>query len=179
MKCFKQVVECHCGVAPAVDSQTEGWKMSSYFSERTVEYSIVPPLVDYLTGRFGNAVPMFFWRSREGNSCSAKRHADAIVRVLAVFARRPKESRREGELFGKLNGVLHEFAESAVPVGIPCFVGFPFAETLFDLGRSPTFWFPIPPDRDGDFRFSVTVRGEDGDAVGLDGRLSQQSASSK
>lgn len=143
--------------------------MSSYFSERTAEYSILPPLVEYLKDRFGNAVPMFFWRTREGNNRSGERHAGAVVRVIAVFARRPKESGQEGVVFGKINAVLHDFAASAVPVGIPCFAGFPAAETLFDLGQSPTFWFAISPDRNRDLAFDVRKKGAQSEPVGADG----------
>jgi len=34
--------------------------MPSYFSERTAEYSILAPFIEYLKDRFGSAVPMFF-----------------------------------------------------------------------------------------------------------------------
>lgn len=117
--------------------------MSSFFTERTAEYAILPTLLSYLRQRFGAAVPMYFWATREGNSISQELHASRRFRMLVVFARRPKVL--DGQhMFGKINQELFEFADRAHVHGLPCIAAFPAVSDLFELGRAfQTYWFPL------------------------------------
>ncbi|MGJ7538102.1 MULTISPECIES: hypothetical protein [unclassified Variovorax] len=131
--------------------------MTSFFSERTAEYSILPTVVTYLRQRFGAAVPMYFWSTREGNTVAAKVHAGRRMRVLVVFARRPKV-RRGALLLGKINAELFEFAQRAEQHGLPCFAGFPAVRNVLELGGDfRTHWFPLIGDEQDDLHFQVDL----------------------
>ncbi|KAI1694083.1 hypothetical protein Ddc_22364 [Ditylenchus destructor] len=132
--------------------------MTSFFSERTAEYSILPPLVERLSGRFGRAVPMFLWSNREGNRTSERLNKGTDVRVLAVFARRPKVTRDPDVVSGRLNDELMEFAAAAGACGIPCVA----ASLRWDrcgkmCGDFRTHWFLVPNQGVGDSTFTVNL----------------------
>lgn len=128
----------------------------SFLSERTVEYSIVPPLVAHLRERIGCAVPMYFWASREGNSIAMNLHEGRRLRVVAVFARRPKLA--AGNVIAvKLNAELSEFALVAASHGIPTFAGVPVVENLFDLGDAfSTLWLSMHDREPVDIHFTIS-----------------------
>lgn len=131
--------------------------MSSYFSERTAEYSILPPVVAYLAVRFGRAAPMYFWSTREGNSIARELHQDARLRVLAIFARRPKVG-RGNDLYGKLNVDLFDFAHQARVHGVPTVAAFPAVKDIFGLGgRFHIHWLPLEGLVEEDIHFQVDV----------------------
>ena len=132
--------------------------MTSFFSERTAEYSILPPLVGHLSERFGRAIPMYFWSNREANRTSERIHSDLSVSVLAVFARRPKLTKNADVLQGKLNRQLMEFSADASAYGIPCVAGFPAVRSLVDMcGGFRTYWFEVIPAVQDDIVFSVAL----------------------
>ncbi|WP_288381936.1 hypothetical protein [uncultured Massilia sp.] len=118
--------------------------MSSFFCERTAEYALVPVLQRALEKHFGSAVPIFYWKTREGNRISSEVHKTDNVRVLAMFARRPKLTGVKNLVAGKINHELFEFADAARSVGIPTIAGFPVVSTLHDLYRNPAIlWLPV------------------------------------
>lgn len=131
--------------------------MTSFFSERTAEYSILPTVITYFRYRFGAAAPMYFWASREGNAAAHEVHAGRQMRVLVLFARRPKGWKGE-MLFGKINADLFEFAEKATQIGLPCFAGFPAVKSVLELGEEfRTYWFPLIGREQGDLNFQVDL----------------------
>lgn len=131
--------------------------MTSFFSERTAEYSILPTVVTYLRQRFGAAAPMYFWSTREGNTVADEVHAGRRMRVLVVFARRPKVG-RGAVLLGKLNAELFEFAKRAEQHGLPCFAGFPAVRSVLELGEDfRTHWFPLIGEEQDDLNFQVDL----------------------
>ncbi|WP_399677829.1 hypothetical protein [Xenophilus sp.] len=143
--------------------------MSSIFTERTAEYAILPPLLSYLRQRFGAAVPMYFWATREGNSVAQERHASHRFRVLVVFARRPKVLDGQNML-GKINQELFEFADRAAVHGLPCVAAFPAVSDLFELGRTfKTYWFPLARLPHQDVLFKVHLSRPDMGLEPLDG----------
>lgn len=143
--------------------------MSSIFTERTAEYAILPPLLSYLRQRFGAAVPMYFWATREGNSVAQERHASRRFRVLIVFARRPKVLDGQNML-GKINRELFEFADRAVVYGLPSVAAFPAVSDLFELGRNfQTYWFPLAGLPHQDTHFNIHLSRPDIGPVPLDG----------
>lgn len=135
--------------------------MSSFFTERTAEYAILPPLLSYLRQRFGAAVPMYFWATREGNGVAQELHASKRFRVLVVFARRPKAL--DGQhMLGKINQELFQFADRALVHGLPSIAAFPVVRDLFELGGAfQTYWFPLTGLPHQDALFKVNL----GDAV--------------
>lgn len=131
--------------------------MTSFFSERTAEYSILPTVVTYLRQRFGAAAPMYFWSTREGNTVAHEVHAGRRMRVLVVFARRPKVW-RGAVLLGKLNAELFGFAQRAEQHGLPCFAGFPAVRSVLELGEDfRTHWFPLIGEERDDLYFQVDL----------------------
>ena len=144
--------------------------MTSFFSERTAEYSILPVVLPYLQHRFGAAVPMYYWASREGNSVARQVHEGRHVRILALFARRPK-SVTERTMSGKLNAELFEFAYRAELHGVPTFAGFRVVRDLFELGEDfRTFWFPLTRSQARDVFFKVDLTTLDPAPISQSGR---------
>lgn len=124
--------------------------MSSFFNERTAEYVIVPDLQRHLSRRYGWAIPLFFWRSREGNATAKLLNGALRVRVLAVFARRPKCSGVANCVTGRINFELLEYCEHAKAAGIFSFAAFPAVGDLLALSHNPTiFWLAL--DEAGEF----------------------------
>lgn len=128
--------------------------MSSFFCERTAEYALVPILQRALKDHFGAAIPIFFWKTREGNRTSSEIHKSQYFQVLAMFARRPKVTNRSGLISGKINFELFQFAEAASALGIPTIAGFPAVATLNSLYRDPPiFWFDVNKSEIGQLDF--------------------------
>ena len=144
--------------------------MTSFFSERTAEYSILPVLTSFLQHRFGAAVSMYYWASREGNTVAREVHNGRSVRMLAMFARRPKSVTRL-TVSGKLNAELFEFAERAEPHGVPTIAGFPVVRDVFELGGNfRTLWFPLRGGRAQDVIFNVDLTGAEPTPTSQSGR---------
>ncbi len=144
--------------------------MTSFFSERTAEYSILPVVVSYLQQKFGAAVPMYYWASREGNNIARDVHEGRHVRMLALFARRPKAVTKR-TMSGKLNAELFEFADRAELHGVPTVAGFPVVRDLFELGEDfRTFWFPLTRSQAQDVFFKVDLTRADPTPISQSGR---------
>lgn len=131
--------------------------MTSYFSERTAEYSILPPLVAYLAKRFGRAAPMYYWSTREGNTVAREVHANQRLRVLAVFARRPKVW--DGSVIrATMNPELFDFAHRAKALGIPTVAGLAAVANVFELGQDcRTLWLALDEADSEGFEFHVDL----------------------
>lgn len=69
-------------------------KATSFMSEHTAEYALVPDLVAHLGKHFSNIVPVYFWTTREGAHVGRESIGKHTVRVVAAFARRSKVLRR-------------------------------------------------------------------------------------
>lgn len=132
--------------------------MSSFFCERTAEYALVPVLQRALADHFGSAVPIFYWKTREGNSVSLKVHNGHFVKILAMFARRPKLTGRKNWVSGKINFELLQFADAARSVGIPTIAGFPAVASLHGLySDPPIFWLPVDQSDAGNLEFTTNI----------------------
>jgi len=119
-------------------------KMSSLMNERTLEFALVPVVQKALEEHFGRAVPIYFWKSREGNRHSIAIHEDRPVRLLALFGRRPKMTEDGASNGGKLNQELLSFAKEAHKLGIASIAGFCPVTALFDLTKHPPmYWVPL------------------------------------
>lgn len=68
-------------------------------------------------------------------------HGDATVKVMALFARRPKLD-HPGVVHGRVNSELLRFADVARQHGIPTIAGFPICQSIPELfGRPRVLWF--------------------------------------
>lgn len=113
---------------------------------------------------------MYYWASREGNAVAREVHDGRHVRVLALFARRPKSVTKR-TMSGKLNAELFEFADRVELHGIPTFAGFPVVQDLFELGEGfRTFWFPLVRRQARDVFFEVDLARPDTQPVSQSGR---------
>jgi hypothetical protein len=118
--------------------------LSSFLSEHSVEYVLVPNLVGQLATVF-RAIPIFFWASREGNITAQRSFRDLPVRILSVFARRPKISAsRPKSIFMKINVQLLEYAAKGAVAGIPTLAGIPLTASLQNFGLDCSCcWFRL------------------------------------
>lgn len=122
---------------------------------------MLPVVVSYLRHRFGAAVPMYYWSSREGNTISREIHESRHVRMLALFARRPKLVSKQA-ISGKLNAELFHFANKAELHGVPTFAGFPVVRDLFELCEDfRTLWFPLTRIQPDDVVFNIDLTMQD------------------
>ena len=58
---------------------------SSFISEHTADYILIPSLINILRQEFKVVVPIFPWISREGNRFSRNIHQQDKFKVVAVF----------------------------------------------------------------------------------------------
>lgn len=131
---------------------------SGFCSEHTTEYLLAPRFVRLFTERGVLAVPLFYWFTREGSAAARLSAPDRDVRVVAVFARRPKLFGRDDAIEIKFNDELFEYASAAQEVGMPVVAGAPIASSVFDLTeRCPVSWFAISPDHRGERLVTVDV----------------------
>jgi hypothetical protein len=122
-------------------------KPVSFISERTAEYSLVPPLCAAFRKEFPWVLPLFYWATREGSAIAADVAPTRQVRVVTVYARRPKlESREAKTVRVRLNPLLFRAAMESQPYAIPVYAGVPRVASFDALATSPAFaWFRIHP----------------------------------
>lgn len=112
-------------------------------SEHTVEFYVVPRFKDLLQARFSNVLPMFFWSTREGNATSRASNSGGLVRLCALFPRRPKLGGSR-EVMMKVNMEVLEMARELQVDGVPTFAGIPIVRSLFDCAEEfPCCWFHL------------------------------------
>ena len=131
--------------------------MIGFLSEHTAEFVLVPRLKSILVARFGVVTPVYFWKTREGSSLSNLIHKSELVRVLAMFPRRPKlKSPTEKAIWGKINRELFEYSRASFSAGIPAIAGLPLAHSLPELSenREP-IWISLSYDSPEDIVFEV------------------------
>lgn len=135
----------------------------SFISEHTAEYVLVPALARILSAKFAHVVPVYFWATREGNETARRSMDRQRVRLISVYARRPKvKEPAQNHILVKLNAQLFEFARRAAPLGIPVFAGVPLASSLASLGLDvQCSWLRLKPEgtHDRDIEFSLTLDG--------------------
>lgn len=134
--------------------------MSSFASERTIEYSLVPLLKGELRRGFGSVVPLFPWMNREAGSASFAAHKGWHGRVLALFVRRPKLD-SPGVVRAQIGADLFEFATRARQLGIPTLAALPVVDSLISLAGDPQIlWWTIASCEPEDL--SLKIRLSDG-----------------
>jgi hypothetical protein len=121
--------------------------MTSFMSEHTVEFYLVPRFRALLSTRYSHVLPFFYWKTREGNIMSRGDDFPALVRVCAMFPRRPKVLEEQLEL--TVNEEVYLMSEHLQQAKIPTFLGFPCVHSLSALAADfECLWFsPIPNER--------------------------------
>jgi hypothetical protein len=116
---------------------------TSFMNERSLEYVVVPELIKILSVNGNLVAPIFFWKSREGEARSASAHNGRIVRVIALFARRPKINEDPNIVIGKINWQLINFAIEANSFGIPSVAAFCAGRSLFEIDPARAHWIAL------------------------------------
>jgi len=132
-----------------------GWaSMTSFMSEHTTEFYVVPRFRAIIEKRFSSALPMYFWSSREGTARDA--HVGVQGRLCALFARRPKDP-TPTHVIMKVNAEVFDDAVRLRKLGIPTFVGMPEVVSFLELaGEFECAWFSLRATEDAQSDFYFT-----------------------
>ena len=102
---------------------------TSFISEHSAEFVLVPSMKALLAKKFSIVVPIFPWLSREFGNQAKRTHGFSEFYVLALFPRRPKIS-DEGDVLVTINSELSAYKEIALKWGITALAGCPNATIL-------------------------------------------------
>jgi len=95
---------------------------------------LVPELIKGLSAYYPKITPIYYWLSREGGNMSRESFKDRPIKLLVLYARRPKVKQPGcGTIEIKLNQLLFERARLYEKEGFPVIAGFPLADKLEDL----------------------------------------------
>ncbi|MCK4486356.1 MAG: hypothetical protein KAU38_06260 [Desulfobacterales bacterium] len=118
---------------------------TSYISEHSAEFYLVPYLKKELEKHFKFVAPIFPWINRETSKVSRLLHGDDHFRLLIMFPRRPKLDKSDNKrIFVTINWELQSFKEFAEEYGVPVIAGCPIASSFWELSRSSNYvWMEI------------------------------------
>lgn len=118
--------------------------ITSFLSEHSVEFCLVPQLCRILDGQL-HITPVYFWSTREGSRLAIECEMGDQIRILALFARRPKmEQVGSGTIHMKVNVALQQWAVSLQSHGIPVICGVPLVSSILHFSVSSSCaWFSI------------------------------------
>lgn len=109
-------------------------KATSFMSESTAAYALVPDLVAHLGEQFPHVIPVYFWSTREGARVGLESMGNRTVRVVGAYARRPKVIHPgDDRILVKVNDLLFSAAREGAGFGIPIFAGVPLVNSLSDF----------------------------------------------
>ena len=138
--------------------------MSSFLSEHTTEFILVPRLNRALNRKNDNVVPIYYWASREGNNLSMNLHKNEKVKIIALFPRRPKLFKKSEIIYGKINVDVFGFVNRASNLGIPTIAGLPLVDSIKKLKDDCIVcWLKIINDFQNDLYFKYNIN--DGEIV--------------
>lgn len=132
----------------------------SFISEHSAEYILVPKLVSLLEKHFSKVIPIYFWITREGSLIARACQPSQSVRIIRVFARRPKINiPNQKSIEVKFNESLFEHTEFVMSLGIPTFAGVPLASSILDLSsNTKCAWFELTePEEDIIYELSLNA----------------------
>jgi len=133
----------------------------SFISEHSAEYILVPKLVDMMEHYFSKVIPVYFWSTREGSAIARACRPLEKVRIIRVFARRPKINVPNQESIEvKFNQSLFENTDLTTSLGIPTFAGVPLASSILDLSfNTECAWFELKePEKDIVYELSLDAK---------------------
>ncbi len=123
----------------------------SFISEHSAEYILVPKLVSILEQHFSKVIPIYFWTTREGSLIARACQPPQNVKIIRVFARRPKINiPNQKSIEVKFNQSLFAHTEFVTSLGIPTFAGVPLASSILDLSsNTECAWFELTKPEEG------------------------------
>lgn len=118
---------------------------TSYISEHSAEYSLVPALKKILQEQYSHVAPVFPWISREFSKISRHLHKDDLFHVLVMFPRRPKLNDQDSsEIYFTINWEIEDFNKIGEEKGVPVITGCPRAGDLWDLSNCEDYaWLDL------------------------------------
>ncbi|MGP2522755.1 hypothetical protein ACTUSX_23210 [Pantoea ananatis] len=118
---------------------------TSYISEHSAEYYLVPALKKILQEQYSHVAPVFPWMSREFCKISRRLHKDDLFHVLVMFPRRPKFNDPDnGEIYVTINHELEAFNKVGEEKGVPVIAGCPRAVDIWDLANCHNYvWLDL------------------------------------
>ena len=121
---------------------------SSFISEHTAEYILVPRICRAIQDYEYRCIPFYFWATREGATKSQLSGAGVNVRLIAVYPRRPKVENPGQEMIDvKFNYSLFQSAIASKNYDIPVIAGVPLASSFTQLSIDTNCtWFYLNPD---------------------------------
>ena len=117
---------------------------SSFISEHTSEYILVPRLIYILKQKFEFIIPVFPWITRECGNLSKITHCNDKFRVVGLYPRRPKFSMGDERIHIKINGELVNCANEALKNKVPMIAGCPLVRNFWELDeRASCVWLKL------------------------------------
>jgi len=118
---------------------------TSFLSEHTCEFLMVPRITQYLERIYPVVIPIYYWGSREGIALSRGIMRSKSLRVLAFYPRRPKvNAMGDHEIEVKFNQHLFIRANTLIDHGIPVLAGVPMITDIYEArSNCPCAWFRI------------------------------------
>lgn len=110
-------------------------KYSSFISEHTAEYVLIPRLTEILKQKFEVVVPIYPWMTREGNNLSKSLHEQDKFKMVGFYPRRPKIDLNSQKIAIKINDEFLNGAKEASKINIPMLAGCPIARNLLELNN--------------------------------------------
>ena len=135
---------------------------TSFICEHSAEFVLIPLLTQLFSAHKQNLIPLYFWKTREGSSISKRCDHNTPIRLLAMYARRPKICDPDQDyILVKINDILFERAYYLKENGIPTIVGVPRVSSIinFHVG-CPCSWFSLCPDRNSnsEIEFRIDIK---------------------
>jgi len=120
---------------------------TSFISERTAEMILIPELLTGLKPYYPKITPIYYWTSREGGIMSRESFINKQIKLLVLYARRPKVNWPGcGIVQVKLNQLLFDRAQFFQTENIPVIAGLPLADKLEDfVSGVKCLWLKINP----------------------------------
>lgn len=107
--------------------------VTSFISEHSAEYALVPQFINILTHGFSSITPIYFWTTREGSNIAKDNYKEKLVRIVALYARRPKiDKDNSSYILMTINHEIFNRADFLEKNGIPVFAGMPLVKTIED-----------------------------------------------
>lgn len=123
---------------------------TSFMNERSISYRMVSTLLEILQQDFQKVVPIWYWKTREGNKKGSQAFLGEDVKTLAFFPRRPKVKKvRDDVIEIKINYSV--FLRSFVlnMNGIPAIAGFPWISSIEHFYENVEYqWLKIKSKRE-------------------------------
>ena len=135
---------------------------TSFICEHSAEFVLIPLLTQLFSAHKQNLIPLYFWKTREGSSISKRCDPNTPIRLLAMYARRPKICDPDQDyILVKINDILFERACYLKENGIPTIIGVPRVSSIMDLHIGcPCSWFSLFSDRDSksEIEFRIDIK---------------------